>query len=377
STILTFISVPAVEYFWAFFTIRAIIGLVNGPLYPIIHETIANHAPAEERTWLLMMTHTGNIISLIVTFPTGGYLVENVPNGWKCIIYMTGGFGIVAFILWCVFVFSEPDQNPWMSREEERYISTSIYPNGKPAAKTISNIPFRSILTSPHLYILLIAHFGKLFILYMNLFGLVKYLYAYYDISRSMAGNLAVIPFLADFIFQLIYPKVVAWMKGRGMGITNIRRLNTFIGALGCSSFLIASGFLSCTNIPAGIAVSSLSLLFLAPYQGGYFTAIVEFAPQYAGINMAIINVGGSFSGVVQRYVTAFFLTTIPDIRLAYRYSFILTGLIAFLCSMVYVVFGTAELQPWAKVIPKTATPQTENYLKKDSDVASDLDILE
>ncbi|KII73440.1 hypothetical protein RF11_09430 [Thelohanellus kitauei] len=143
-----------------------------------------------------------------------------------------------------------------------------------------------------------------------------------------MAGNLAVIPFVADFIFHTFYPKFVNLMKVSGMKITGIRKLNTFIGSVGCSSFLNASSFIPCTNLVGGIVLQTLSLMFLAPFQAGYFTAIDEHAPQYAGVTFSFINIGGTFSGVAQRFLVAKLSERIPDMRVAYKYSFIITGIV-------------------------------------------------
>ncbi|KII74426.1 putative transporter [Thelohanellus kitauei] len=371
STFLTLVSVFVAPYQWIFFGIRSIIGLVNGPLYPIVHETIAGHSPPSERTFLTLFTHTGNLISLVLILPIGGLFIDNFVNGWKYIFYLSGGLGILATIMWFIFVYSEPEENPWMSIKEQNYITTQIYPKGKPPKKTMSNVPFCKIFTSPHLYIFTIVHFGKLFVLYMNLFGIVKYLYKYFSLSPVMAGNLAVIPFIADFLFQTVYPRVVNVMKNSGMKITNIRKLNTFLGALGCSSFLIASGFIPCTNLVGGIVLQTLSLMFLAPFQAGYFTAIIEHAPQYAGVTFSFINIGGTFSGVAQRFLVAQLSEQISDMRVAYKYSFIITGIVSFALSMVYVMFGTADLQPWAQTGTKstemTQTPERKTTIDENT----------
>ncbi|KII71770.1 hypothetical protein RF11_12428 [Thelohanellus kitauei] len=135
--------------------------------------------------------------------------------------------------MWTLFVYSEPEENLWMSESEQKYITTQIYPSGKPPKKSMKNVPFCGIFTSPHLYIFTIVHFGRMFALYMNIFGIV-------NLSPEMAGNLAMIPFVADFIFRSFYPKFVNSMKKSGMKITAIRKLNTLIGSVGCSSSLIA-----------------------------------------------------------------------------------------------------------------------------------------
>ncbi|KII62044.1 hypothetical protein RF11_09396 [Thelohanellus kitauei] len=97
--------------------------------------------------------------------------------------------------------------------------------------------------------------------------------------------------------------------------------------------------------------------MFLAPFQAGYFTAIIEHDPQYAGVTFFIINIGGTFSGVSQRFLVAKLSERIPDMRVAYKYSFIITGIVSFVLSMIYVLFGTADLQPWAQTVHKNGEP--------------------
>ncbi|KII69307.1 hypothetical protein RF11_13796 [Thelohanellus kitauei] len=68
--------------------------------------------------------------------------------------------------------------------------------------------------------------------------------------------------------------------------------MTTFIGSVGCSPFLIASSFIPNTNLVGGIILHTLSLMFLAPLQTGYFTAVIDHAPQYAGVTFSLIHRG-------------------------------------------------------------------------------------
>ncbi|KAF1742950.1 hypothetical protein MXB_5579, partial [Myxobolus squamalis] len=90
STIFTF-GMVFLPYFgiWYFVMGRIMIG---GPLYPIVHELIASYAPLEERTILTVLTHTGNLIGLSFNFGVGGYIVDNVDQGWKYLFIMNGKF---------------------------------------------------------------------------------------------------------------------------------------------------------------------------------------------------------------------------------------------------------------------------------------------
>ncbi|KII71774.1 hypothetical protein RF11_12433 [Thelohanellus kitauei] len=107
--------------------------------------------------------------------------------------------------------------------------------------------------------------------------------------------------------------------------------------------------FIPCTNLVGSIILQTLNLMFLGPFQAGYFKAIIDHAPQYSGVTFSFISTGGTFYRVAQRFFVAKLSERIPDMIVAYKYSFIITGIVSFIISMVYVVFGTADLQPWAQ----------------------------
>ncbi|KII62576.1 hypothetical protein RF11_05206 [Thelohanellus kitauei] len=111
--------------------------------------------------------------------------------------------------------------------------------------------------------------------------------------------------------------------------------------------------------------------MFLAPIQAGYFTALIEHAPQYAGDTFSSINISGKFSGVSQRFLVAKLSERIPDMRVADKYSFIITGIVLFGLSMICVLFGTADMQPWAQTSPKNV----ENSIKQNTRNAKDLEV--
>ncbi|KII62588.1 hypothetical protein RF11_05220 [Thelohanellus kitauei] len=72
-----------------------------------------------------------------------------------------------------------------------------------------------------------------------------------------------------------------------------------------------------------------------------------------ANVTFYFINIRATFSGVAQGFLVAKLSEGIPDMRVAYKYSFIITGIVSFVLSMIYVVFETADLWPWAQTGPK------------------------
>lgn len=350
SSILTIFLILAAKNYMSFLILRGIIGFFNGPLYPIVHQIVASYCPPTERTYMLVITYSGNIMSLLLTFPVGGYILDHIVNGWRLIFWLTGTLGMLSLVLWYVFVFSEPEENTWLSPGEILLINTSIYPHGKNKKRTISSIPFGKIFMSRHLYIFTMAHFAKMFIVYFNLFGIVKFLCSYFHLSRSNAGYISTIPFIVDFFGQISYPYIAQKLRNSSVSNTNFRKFNTLIGGFGSSCFLIGVSHVAQDNYKLAVFLLSVSLCFVACYQAGYFTAIIDYAPQYSAITMAFINIGGSLSGFLQRLITGLFFKKYNDINLTYKYSLWVTGLASMFLCLPYVLFGTSDLAAWAEI---------------------------
>ncbi|KAF1742744.1 hypothetical protein MXB_5068 [Myxobolus squamalis] len=347
STTLTFLSPLAAKNFYLLFFLRVLTGASHGSLFPNIQEIIANYAVPAERTVIMLLTHTGSVFSLLILFPAGGYLVQNVPNGWKYVFYISGGMGCLSLVFLVLFVFPECEENPWMREEERQYIISGIYPNGKPPRKTVSTIPFRRVFFSYPIFCFSTAHFGKLMMLYMSLYGLPTYFFRYYDISMFQAGCIAFIPFAFEIIGQLVYSRISVMISRTGIGSIRLRRLNTFIGSCGCSISLLIVAFLPCTSIIPAVILISINVFSIGPFQAGYMMEQMEWDPFNAGIVMSIVNIAGSISGVCQLLLNLLFRYLTPiSTQEIYKNSFIVTSFVSFFMTMIYVVLGPTKYEP-------------------------------
>ncbi|KII74708.1 Sialin [Thelohanellus kitauei] len=345
-TLLTMMSIYVAPYYWLFVTIRTLIGFLSGCMYPIVNETIAEYAPAKERSLILMFVHTANLMACAIIFPVGGYFIQNFINGWKLVYVTSAVFGLLSGILWALCGHSNPEENPFMSHKEQDYITKAIYPKGRPPKKTFYNIPHKKIWTDKQLYLNCLVHYGKLQILYATLLGVVKYFRTFFSLSPLESGLYGVIPFLGESFLQLIYSPLSRLIYRDRISISQQRKINTLLGAIGCSAFLFAVGFVNCHHLSAGVALQTMSLMFLAPYQGGYFVGIVERYGRYCGYAYSIINIFGSLSGLVQRCIIIF-LGFKMDYRPTLQWSFFITAAISFACSVPFFVFGDSTRPEW------------------------------
>ncbi|KAF0990964.1 hypothetical protein HZS_6173 [Henneguya salminicola] len=208
ATLFTFLIVPCAQAeaniaYILIIICRVAIGIFCGPLYASIHGLLACWVPKEERTKLAVITHSGNIFGLIVTFTVGAF-IDTTEKGWEYFLYFGGALGIFSLVLWLLFIYDKPWLHPHIREDERKLIVNSLYSNIIPKPDTIRDIPFKSLLTSYAVLITSLAHLANNFILYMFLTNHPKYLKTVYHVSSRQATLMTNIPFIVNFLFQML-----------------------------------------------------------------------------------------------------------------------------------------------------------------------------
>lgn len=86
----------------------------------LIHDT-------ESHCTLTMITlYTGAQIGNILSNFLSGFIMRYIPGGWPNVFYFFGIVSIIWFILWCIFVYNDPNSHPFISDEERAYLKKSI-----------------------------------------------------------------------------------------------------------------------------------------------------------------------------------------------------------------------------------------------------------
>lgn len=119
------------------------------------------------------------------------------------------------------------------------------------------------------------------------------------------------------------------------------------MGMVGPAIALITTGFLSCTNIEFGITLVTVGQSFGEfAFMGGYMLSIFELAPKYAGIIIGITNTFGVLPGFLCPLFVS--LLTPNATREEWILVFAIAAGLNLFGAVLYVIFGTCELQPWA-----------------------------
>ncbi|XP_029418849.1 probable small intestine urate exporter isoform X3 [Nannospalax galili] len=81
-------------------------------------------APPLERSQLTTIAGSGSMLGTFLVLIAGGLLCQNL--GWPYIFYLCGGIGCVCCLIWFPLVYDDPQNHPFISTGEKRYIVCSL-----------------------------------------------------------------------------------------------------------------------------------------------------------------------------------------------------------------------------------------------------------
>jgi len=123
----------------------------------------------------------------------------------------------------------------------------------------------------------------------------------------------------------------------------------------------VAVALFDCTNREWAIVFTILPLIFLGFYTPGSITSTQTIAPAYSGTMAALGRVMNGLAGALGAYLVAGFVGE-QSTSTEWLAVFITIAVVQVVGGVVYVIFGSVEVQPWA-MPPALST--TENKLRR------------
>lgn len=357
----------------ALVAVRVLEGLGEGVTYPAMFSMVAEWAPPHERGSLLAVAYVGANVGAILAMPVTAMLCDTI--GWEAAFYVFGLVGCAYFVLYAWRVRSTPEEDPWISDAEYDYIAlgrtarplpplqakaleagSSDLLNAKECSK--HDTPWFQLLTSAPVWALTASRFACLWGQFTVLTGLPTYLSAVLRMPLAKSGMINAAMFAAQSVGML----------GGGLLSDRLRRKGhlstTFIRKLFQTAALTGAGLLLALVPSAGcnqLTVTCLLVLALGVYglaAGGATPALVDMAPAHAGILYGIAGTVSNASGFLAPMVVGMVTSPMPTLD-NWATVFYLTSGIFLLGALAFLVFGSAELQPWAKPPPPLETVAT------------------
>lgn len=333
--------IPSVAVFGAYpiFVCRALIGIFEGGCWSSIIQIWSQWAPEREKTTLIAISIIGANLSNVVCFFLYGILAT--VYGWRALFYVPGGITLIWCLIWFACVKSRPEDDKTISPSELEYIQSSE--RVKPQGKLI--YPWKSILTSNKVWSLIFGRFCDGWTYFFLTTELPSYFKDVWKMEVKHSGLFLMITFSAGFIVSIVCSILVDYLiVGRKYSITLIRKLFYAIGGVGAAVSLSLAG----SAISATMAVVFVTLItsFTALFHVSIVPSPVDIAPQFSSLIMGMMTTGSSLASMIAPTLTGYITT--HQSKDEWFVPFAIASGLNIAGVVIYSVFGSNEVQPWA-----------------------------
>ncbi|XP_004712576.1 probable small intestine urate exporter [Echinops telfairi] len=302
-------------------------------------------APPTEKAQLTSIATSGIMLGCFVVFAAGGHICQTV--GWPYIFYIFGGIGCMCSVLWCSLVYDDPRYHPFISKHEKEYIMCALK---KQDCSSGWSLPIRAMIQSLPLWAILISYFCSSWPFSILMAYTPTYINSVLEVNLTHSGVLSALPFVTGCICVILGGFLADFLLSRTIfSLVTIRKLLTAIGVL-TSSLLMVSLYWVRANTSVSVAFLILYPAFGSLSDSGVFVNILDIAPRYAAFLKGLSEIFVLTAGALSPTTTGYFIG--QDSELGWRNIFLLSAAINIFGLALYLNFGQADVQDWAKEQP-------------------------
>ncbi|XP_036599795.1 probable small intestine urate exporter [Trichosurus vulpecula] len=327
--------------------IRGIQGIFQAPVVSAVPSFWKKWAPVTERSLLNGIPAAGALLGKFTILLVGGLISHSL--GWPYILYIFGAIGLACCPLSFFLIYDDPMTHPYISDSEKEYIISSlpieVMPIGwsLPIKAMVGSLPLWAIMIICFCYFWIFASMSDaLPILFNNMFHL--------DIRNN--GFLSSLPSIVSIITIILGSKMADFLLSRNIfSPVVIRKFLVVLGMLPTAVLFIAIPYVSTyTTIIILILSSAMNNLYVTVLT----VNILEIAPRYNNFLNGLSNVFALLPQILVPTVVGFL--TGQDSLNGWKNIFFLSAAIILIGVIIFLIFGRAEIQDWAKERTNTTT---------------------
>ncbi|CAF0904123.1 unnamed protein product [Rotaria sordida] len=321
--------------------IRILIGIFEGPAFPSVGALWGQWVPPLERSIIPPISHAGKEVGVVITTSLAGVLcASNFLDGWPSAFYVFGIITCIWFVFWCFFSYNNPFHHPRCSEKERLHLSTSL-----PKPKKLQT-PWLSIACSLPFWSIAIVSTCIQFVYYVLLTSLPTYFATILRFDLQKNGLMFSIPYIFLLIVIIISGQVADHVRHRQiLSTTAVRKIQTIIGCVGSSLFLVLVGYVGCSKVAAMVCIT-LAVAFIGFNSSGCQISHLDIASNYAGTLVGITNTLASVPGIVAPYVVGAITNNNQTLH-AWQLIFNLSAGIGLFGCVIYCIFFDGNEQSW------------------------------
>ncbi|XP_065208457.1 vesicular glutamate transporter 2.2-like [Planococcus citri] len=339
SGILTVLHPITLQYsFFSFLVCRFLVGICEGLLNISITEISSQWTPKNEKSKLTAISNTGLNIALTIVHGVSAFVAHNW--GWQMIFYVTGGILLITSSVCFILIKNRPSDDKRISKDELMYIQERTLTSPKKQVKH----PYRKIISSPAVWALLVNKFAMITVL--TFIGTFLPMYVK-DLTNKDIKEVGIISSIPNTVNVFMLPICGILLDyGKSISISETLMHKILIGG----SLILTGILFASAAMISNFMVSIVCFLLIQTFQciGGMVTHVIliSIAPNSSSIIAGLTTFITALSSIGTRHTMAFMTTnhTLEE----WNYCLLLTSVISLLGSVLFILWGSSETQPWS-----------------------------
>ncbi|XP_043464166.1 sialin isoform X2 [Leptopilina heterotoma] len=325
------------------FILRFLMGFFGGSVYPALHAMIARWVPPTEKG-MFVWTMQGGPFGAFVTFALCGYITSTW--GWTSSYYVTSGLMLIFGAIWIYLAYDTPDTHPTITEAEKSYIKEQI---GKTVTKNHPKLPVKKLATSVPFLALMWAHFANMWGIYFISTNGPKYTSQIIGLNMKSGGAITGLPYIARLFSGVLFAAAGDFIRRRSiMTVGWIRRIFMIFSHVAPGICLLGMTYAGCDKVLA-VVMMILALAFNGAACQTSLQNHQDLSPNYAGSLYGIMNTFGSFPGFILPFIIGLLTDNHNGIE-EWRIVFWISAVVFLSATVIFWLFGSAEIQPWNNV---------------------------
>ncbi|XP_017477912.1 PREDICTED: putative inorganic phosphate cotransporter [Rhagoletis zephyria] len=327
--------------------LRFLQGFGQGSTIPAMATILAKWAPVEERSSLATYLFSGAQFGTVIMLGSSGALASS-SMGWPSIFYLPGGLGLLWALIWLCFGASSPSDCKVISDAERSYIETSLSKQVKSEEHEMpTKVPWCKIFTSPPFLALLVTHCGYTWGFWTLLTQIPSYMKSVLGKDIKSNALLSALPYLSMVILGFICcPFVEALEKSKRVSRTVSRKVFNTIGQWIPVTTFIWLGYVNADQSDLAVVLLTVTVSITAITHFGWQVNHIDLSPHFAGTLVGLTNSAANVMSIIAPLVVGYIVTD-PTNSVQWRIIFFIAGGFNFFANLLFIIFGTAKVQPW------------------------------
>ncbi|VDM60512.1 unnamed protein product [Angiostrongylus costaricensis] len=327
---------------------RFLVGFADALLQPAVNSLITRWFLTSERSYALGLATGGRQLGTLIIIPAAGALCAQTTlfGGWPAIFYLSAMAGVFFVIIYSIIGADKPSKQSCITNSELKFIMCSNANEDVGMKRMERKVPWKRMLRSEAVWATVIAVICHEFPLMTMIMFLPSYLHDVHHYTSTKNGILSALPTASLWLSKLASSYANTWLqrhtKWRRSTICKV--LNS-VASLGLGVFLFSATLLDSSRAPLAVLFLCLSMASAGLHTPGCQTALVSLAPAYSGAITGVAFFFVACSGIVNPILTKW-INGLPH---EWNMVFYISTVIALLPLMVFNIWGTADVQWWAK----------------------------